>query len=139
MWFQNEGQIPTTEVLKEQIESALLGIFENELKGIIIAYEPVWAIGTGVIASKEEISNAIKTIRSLLADLYDEKIASEIKVIYGGSINEKNVKDISSISNIDGVLVGGASLDVDKFYKIACAFNTEKKTKKKTKSEQKSK
>ena len=129
----------TTQVLQKQITESLNSIYANELSHIVIAYEPVWAIGTGVIASKEEISNAIKTIRSLLADLYDEKIASEIKVIYGGSINEKNVKDISSISNIDGVLVGGASLDVDKFYKIACAFNTEKKTKKKTKSEQKSK
>ena len=124
----------TTQVLQRQITECLNSIYANELSHIVIAYEPVWAIGTGVVATKEEIEGAIKTIRMLLTNLYDEKIASEVKVVYGGSINEKNVKEIKSIKGIDGVLVGGASLDEEKFYKIVSEFNekgtSEKGTKK---------
>lgn len=121
----------TQNVLQKQITECLNSIYANELSHIVIAYEPVWAIGTGITASCDEIEKAITTIRTMLVNLYDEKIAQTVNIVYGGSINEKNIKEIVKIKGIDGVLVGGASLDPMSFSKIVMEFNTkEKKTKK---------
>lgn len=112
----------TEKVLLEQILTGLNSIYTNELKNIIIAYEPVWAIGTGVTATNKEIEEAIKNIRKALSQMYDKEIANEVSIIYGGSINENNIKDIIKIKDIDGVLVGGASLVPEKFIKIVNSF-----------------
>lgn len=108
----------TTEILSQQIESALSGIFENELKGIIIAYEPVWAIGTGKVASSEDIEEAVKTIRKLISSHYSKQAAQDQKILYGGSLTSGTAKSILKIDGICGALVGGASLDPNEFIKI---------------------
>ncbi len=112
----------TEQVLSSQLTKGLNSIYANELNHIVIAYEPVWAIGTGVVATEKEISQSIDFIRKKLTDLYDEKIASEVTIVYGGSVNEVNCKEIAKIKNVDGVLVGGASLIPEKFAKICKAF-----------------
>ena len=108
----------TNEILKEQIETALNGIFENELKSIIIAYEPVWAIGTGKVASEKEISQAINFIKNIISAHYSNSASKSQKILYGGSLTSQTVKNILKIEQINGALVGGASLDVDEFIKI---------------------
>ena len=85
---------------------------------VIIAYEPVWAIGTGNIASPEDVEKAVKTIRSQIKQLYGEKSSKDIQVLYGGSIQPSSAADYSNISGIDGLLVGGASINLDKFSQI---------------------
>ena len=94
----------TYDVLAKQISEVLNNV---ELKNIIIAYEPIWAIGTGITPTKEEISDKIQYIKDIINEKYD----IDIKVLYGGSINPDNIKEINSIANIDGFLIGGSSLD----------------------------
>ena len=102
-------------VLKLQVESALCGLSTDEIKRVIIAYEPVWAIGTGLTASKEDAENAHKFIRKTVSDIFDESVAQKIIIQYGGSVNASNSASLLSAENIDGALVGGASLSVEKF------------------------
>lgn len=116
----------TSQVLATQIAEGLKSIYANELQSIIIAYEPVWAIGTGLTPQDEEIVEAVSVIRKALAQMYDENIASEVAVVYGGSVTENNSKVLSKLDGVDGVLVGGASLDAEKFSKIVGAFTTKK-------------
>jgi len=123
--YERKNQL-TAEVIKKQVTDGLKSIYANELKNIIIAYEPVWAIGTGVVPMDVEIIETMKLIRSVLASIYDETIASEVVLAYGGSVNDTNCKEISKLEGVDGVLVGGASLDPKKFAKIVCAFETKK-------------
>ena len=106
------------DVVEKQIKRALEGISEEDLDKIIIAYEPIWAIGTGNVATKEDANDMMITIRNQIAKLYNEKISQEITLLYGGSVNEKNAEELFSASDIDGALVGGASLKVDEFEKI---------------------
>ncbi len=116
---QNERNANRTEeVLKTEIEQGLSGLYENELNSIIIAYEPIWAIGTGVNAQDKQISSAISIIRKIIKELYSTKASQAILVVYGGSVNTKNAKKIMSIKNVDGVLVGGASLVAEDFFEI---------------------
>ena len=117
----------TEKTILRQLTKSLKSIYANELKNIIIAYEPVWAIGTGVMPSNAEISKAVKVIRKALADVYDKTIASNVAIVYGGSINDFNIKDIVKISDLDGVLVGGASLVPEKFGIIVNSFDKVKK------------
>ena len=103
------------EVITQQTELALEGLDSKQVENVIIAYEPIWVIGTGKVATKEDANNAIKQIRNKIASLYGEEVAKNITILYGGSVNSKNAKELFLTSDIDGALVGGASLKVDEF------------------------
>ena len=103
------------EVITQQTEIALEGIEKEQVENVIIAYEPIWAIGTGKVATKEDANEAIKQIRRKIENLYGEKVAQNITILYGGSVNSQNAKELFSTSDIDGALVGGASLKVNEF------------------------
>lgn len=107
------------EVLKEQIYSALEGISPENGKKLILAYEPVWAIGTGRSADNLTIDEAHNFCRKCLIELWGEKIGNLIPIVYGGSVNIENVAEIINHDNVNGVLVGGASLDARSFASIA--------------------
>ncbi len=104
-------------VVENQLKISLGGI-ENNFKNIIIAYEPVWAIGTGKNATPYDAQEMHSFIREQLSSLFGKNIAFDISILYGGSVNEENVKDLFREDDVDGVLVGGASLKCDKFKKI---------------------
>ena len=101
------------DVLKEQTTKLLEGISAEDAKKIILAYEPVWAIGTGKTATDEQANEACGYIRSLVKELLGEEVAEAMRILYGGSVNAGNVKALMSMSDIDGALVGGASLKAD--------------------------
>ncbi|MBR6071234.1 MAG: triose-phosphate isomerase [Acholeplasmatales bacterium] len=100
----------TNKVLKTQIEGAFKDIVISNPDNIVIAYEPVWAIGTGKSATSAQAEDACKYIRELLANLYGAEVSDKIRILYGGSVNTKNIDELMSMPNIDGGLVGGASL-----------------------------
>ncbi len=108
----------TNHIITNQTKLALQGITEQQIKNTIIAYEPIWAIGTGKTATAEDANNAIKAIREELAKYYEQNIANEVIIQYGGSVKSSNAKELFEMSDIDGGLVGGASLDVEEFSKI---------------------
>lgn len=110
------------EVVLSQLGRSLRNVTAAEVKNVVIAYEPVWAIGTGKTASSEDAEEMHSAIRDKLAHLYNKTIASAIKILYGGSVKPENIRDLMSKEDIDGALVGGASLDVEKFYKIATFY-----------------
>ncbi len=103
-------------IISNQIKAALKGI--ESIENITIAYEPIWAIGTGKVATKEDANNTIKIIRSTVKELYGDNVAQNICILYGGSVKKENAKELFSTSDIDGALIGGASLKVDEFAKI---------------------
>ena len=109
------------EVVGKQLKVALGGVSEEELKNIIIAYEPVWAIGTGVTATADQAEEACAFIRKLIAKLYSEEAAEAITIQYGGSMNAKNAAELLSKENVDGGLIGGASLKAPDFAAIVSA------------------
>lgn len=111
----------TNEVLEKQIVGALKDVSAENLANVVIAYEPIWAIGTGKTASSEMADEACGYIRSLIEKLYSKKEADEIRILYGGSVNLKNIDELMAMPNIDGGLVGGASLDSDSFIKLCLA------------------
>jgi triosephosphate isomerase len=113
---KNNGK--TEEIIKKQIEEGLKGLYQNELESVIIAYEPVWAIGTGVTATPKDVEFGAVVIRNAIKGLFSEKASSEIQVVYGGSLNDKNFQNILNIKGIDGGLFGGISLNVDAFVYI---------------------
>ena len=106
------------DVIEKQIKKALEGIQKEDLDNIIIAYEPIWAIGTGNVATKEDANNMMKVIRRQITKLYNEEIAQKIILLYGGSVNKDNSKELFDSSDIDGGLVGGASLKASEFEEI---------------------
>jgi triosephosphate isomerase len=109
-------------VLFDQLQQALSGIDLVGNQQIVVAYEPIWAIGSGTAIEPSEAEYAHKIIRLTLNDMFGMKIVNNnFKIIYGGSINSKNVKSFVDLDNLDGLLVGGASLDVEEFYKVAKA------------------
>lgn len=110
--------LKTFSVLREQIEDALKGLYENELERIVIAYEPIWAIGTGKTPLAKEITQAVKEIRRIIANDFSQASAENIKVVYGGSIDSKNVKQFTNCKNLNGFLIGGACLDPNNLLKI---------------------
>ncbi|MBE6900577.1 MAG: triose-phosphate isomerase [Ruminococcaceae bacterium] len=109
------------EVVGKQLKVALGGVSEEELKNVIIAYEPVWAIGTGVTATADQAEEACAFIRRLIAKLYSEEAAEAITIQYGGSMNAKNAAELLSKENVDGGLIGGASLKAPDFAAIVAA------------------
>ena len=114
---RNTGK--TLEVIRHQIEEDIKGLYENELESVIIAYEPIWAIGTGQNANVKDVENAAKVIRKVIFDSYSEKASRDIQVLYGGSLNEKNVGALLNCTGVDGGLFGKISLSVNNFLDIA--------------------
>ena len=108
----------TEEVITKQVELALEGLTNEQVKNTIIAYEPIWAIGTGKTATSEDANNSIKAIRSKISNIYGADIAEEVIIQYGGSVKSTNAKELFETSDIDGALVGGASLKLEEFEKI---------------------
>mgnify|MGYP001376660703 CR=1 FL=1 len=111
------------DIIKEQLISGLNGT--KSLSNIIIAYEPVWAIGTGLTASSEQINDIHKFIRKILSQLFDEKESKNTPILYGGSVNSSNANELISIDGVNGFLIGGASLDIVKFSEIIRVVNSQ--------------
>ena len=109
------------EVFTTQTRKAFEGLSAEDAKKVIIAYEPIWAIGTGKTATSEDANNSIKAIRNEIKNLYGDEVANEIIILYGGSVKSSNAKELFTTSDIDGGLVGGASLKADEFAKIVKA------------------
>lgn len=108
----------TNEVLETQTKGAFAGVDAKDAANTIIAYEPVWAIGTGMTATAEDANAACKFVREVVAGLYNQEVADQVVIQYGGSVNPKNVEEILGQSDIDGALVGGASLEVDSYVSL---------------------
>ena len=108
----------TTNVITTQTRLALDGLSKEQVEGTIIAYEPIWAIGTGKTATSEDANNSIKEIRKEIAKNYGQEVADRVIIQYGGSVKSGNAKELFTTSDIDGGLVGGASLKADEFAKI---------------------
>ena len=106
------------DVVNTQIEKDLQGLEPNQVQNTIIAYEPIWAIGTGKTATSEDANNMIKNIREKISNMYGQNIANGVIIQYGGSVKSANAKELFSMSDIDGGLVGGASLKAEEFSKI---------------------
>ena len=108
----------TEAVLQRQVKGAFSRLKSEDMGRISIAYEPVWAIGTGKVATPDMAEAAHKVIRNLIETLFGHKVASNMPILYGGSVKPDNISGLYSMDNIDGVLVGGASLEEDSFLKI---------------------
>ena len=113
---REEGK--TEEIITNQTRLALEGLTNEQVKNTIIAYEPIWAIGTGKTATSEDANNSIKAIRKEIEKNYGKEVAEEVIIQYGGSVKSQNAKELFTTSDIDGGLVGGASLKVEEFSKI---------------------
>lgn len=120
---RKQGQ--TTEVISRQMQKALDGTDISAGTQLVIAYEPIWAIGTGMNASGDDAGQTIKDIRKKLKELYGEGIAQDIRILYGGSVNQENIAEFITKEDIDGALVGGASLDAGSFVHIVRAVENE--------------
>lgn len=108
----------TVEIITSQTRLALEGLTDEQVKNTIIAYEPIWAIGTGKTATSEDANNSIKEIRKEIEKIYGKDVADCVIIQYGGSVKSSNAKELFNMSDIDGGLVGGASLKPDEFAKI---------------------
>ncbi len=113
---REEGR--TFSVVEHQIEGGLKGLGEGEIRGLVIAYEPVWAIGTGKTATPQQAEEVHRFIREKLETLYSKEISQRIRIQYGGSVTPENIKGLMDQDNIDGALVGGASLKAESFLRI---------------------
>lgn len=111
---EERDMLKTTKILKSEIVNGLAGIKPTDLKNVIIAYEPIWSIGTGVIPTNKEIASTTAFIIDTAVNILNYKP----RVLYGGSVNEKNIAELNKIANVSGFLVGGASLDVKKVLKM---------------------
>jgi len=110
------------DVVKQQLEESVFQLSAEEFKQVVLAYEPVWAIGTGETASPEQAQEMHAFIRSLLKEKYGEETAENTSILYGGSVKPKNAKEIFSQPDVDGGLIGGAALKADDFVSIVTAF-----------------
>ncbi|KAL7430480.1 hypothetical protein ACHAXH_001342 [Discostella pseudostelligera] len=108
----------TKEVCAMQVSKDLAGVSKQQMKNVVIAYEPVWAIGTGLVCDAESANEVHKYIRSVLSKMYDDEVAQSMRIQYGGSVTPDSVDGLMAMSDIDGCLVGGASLYADKFARI---------------------
>ena len=116
---QSNGQF---DLVKEQLAASLFSLSPEDFSKLIIAYEPVWAIGTGVNASDDQAQEMHHFIRKVISQKYGSGIANEVSVLYGGSVKASNAKDLFSCADVDGGLIGGASLDSRGFVDIAKSF-----------------
>ncbi len=114
----------TFKVLEKQIKGTLDGLTSEQMKEVVIAYEPVWAIGTGINATPEQAQEAQKFIRDLVSGLFNSAVAQNLTIQYGGSVTPENTYSLLSQPDVDGALVGGASLKIDSFLKIIKAGET---------------
>ncbi|MEV0595249.1 triose-phosphate isomerase [Nonomuraea cavernae] len=105
-----------------QLEGALRKVSAKQAQSIVVAYEPVWAIGTGEVATPEDAQEVCAALRVRLAELYDPEVASAVRILYGGSVKSGNIAGIMAQPDVDGALVGGASIDAGEFVKI-CRFS----------------
>jgi len=110
------------DVVREQTEKALFKLSSEEIKRVIIAYEPIWAIGTGETATAEQAQEMHAYVRTLLAKKYGQPVAEDISILYGGSVKPANAREIFSKLDVDGGLIGGASLKAAEFIEIIKAF-----------------
>lgn len=108
----------TKEFVKEQIIKGFKDVSKEDAIKVVIAYEPIWSIGTGKNASKEIAEDVCKFIRKIIKDLYDTKTSNKVRILYGGSVKPNNIKEYLYCDNIDGALVGGASLDVNSYKEL---------------------
>ncbi|WP_163579179.1 triose-phosphate isomerase [Gracilibacillus saliphilus] len=108
----------TMNVVEEQVKAALAGLSEEQVKETIIAYEPIWAIGTGKTATSEQANEVCTHIRKVVADAVSAAAADAVRIQYGGSVKPANVDELLAQSDIDGALVGGASLEADSFLQL---------------------
>ena len=108
----------TKEHIRYQIKIALLGITKEQVSNLVIAYEPIWAIGTGKTATNAQAEEACLVIRELVKELYDEESSENVRILYGGSVKASNASELFNMPNIDGGLIGGASLKLDEYTKI---------------------
>ena len=120
-YLEQREQGITAEVVAMQTKIALEGVSEDELKQIIIAYEPVWAIGTGKVATCEQANEVCAQIRAVIAGLYNQAAADAVTIQYGGSMNATNAAQLLAMSDVDGGLIGGASLKAEDFATIVAA------------------
>ncbi len=111
-----------TEVVEKQIQQGLADISEEDFKNIIIAYEPVWAIGTGKTATPDQAQDMHNFIRTRIREMFNQEIAGNTTILYGGSCNPANAKELFANDDVDGGLIGGASLKADDFLAIARSF-----------------
>jgi triosephosphate isomerase len=109
-------------VVENQVKNALFGFSGEEMKKVIIAYEPVWAIGTGVTATSAQAQEMHAFIRKIIEQKFGNEIAQNVTILYGGSVKPDNSKELFAQPDVDGGLIGGASLDTEDFYKIASSF-----------------
>jgi triosephosphate isomerase len=108
----------TFNVIERQIKEGLNNLITDDIRRLVIAYEPVWAIGTGKTATPEQAQEVHANIRHLMENAYGKNIATDVPIIYGGSVNPKNIAILMAERDIDGALVGGASLEIDSFIRI---------------------
>ena len=114
---QNEsGQ--TAEIVGQQVRAALAGLGAAQVGSVVIAYEPVWAIGTGRAATAQTAGDVCGLVRAILREAFSDAVASAVRILYGGSANPDNIGEIMEKPEIDGALVGGASLDADSFSRM---------------------
>ena len=111
----------TGEVIRRQFDGSLSGILGEQMGHIILAYEPVWAIGTGKVATPAEAEEVHGDLRKMISECYNDQVAQEVRILYGGSVKPDNAAELLGQPNVDGALVGGASLMVDDFLAIAAA------------------
>jgi triosephosphate isomerase (TIM) len=108
----------TFSVLDKQVKNGLESLFCENLKSLVVAYEPVWAIGTGKTATKEQAQEVHAYVRNRFVEVYGPEFAKGLRILYGGSVKPSNVRDLMAMEDIDGALVGGASLDPDSFSRL---------------------
>ena len=108
----------TFSVLDKQVKKGLEGLFSEDLKDLVVAYEPVWAIGTGKTATRDQAQEVHRFLRSMLAEQFDADFADTVRILYGGSVKPANIAELMAMPDIDGALVGGASLDAETFSQI---------------------
>lgn len=119
---REEGK--TNAVIEQQLLECLLGLSGSDMHGVVIAYEPVWAIGTGQTAQPEQAQEVHRFIRDLLEESFGKEVAGAMRIQYGGSVNPDNSRELLSQEDIDGALVGGASLEADSFCAIINSANS---------------
>jgi triosephosphate isomerase (TIM) len=111
----------TERKLRQQVREDLAGLGDEQLPEVAIAYEPIWAIGTGQTATPEQAQDAVAFVRALVADRAGSEVAARVRVLYGGSVNPENAAALLALPDVDGALVGGASLQADSFAAIVAA------------------